>query len=204
MRVEFEQPVAFSNDLRSTKLVHERLQRFLHFEDHARAARGDRRHIAAELNRIAQSLFAMEQDRLVSDRLAAPERLREHAVGEDHRFLHPAPFVVGPAAGEIAAQQPQGRRVAMRHDVAGLQGQRAVVARQRFVEPIGPFQGVAPIGERLGEVRPHRERAIVTRQRFLASIQRQQRIAAVAERIGMVRLQGQSAIIICQRRRALA
>src|ERR1700688_332470 len=78
MDVECGQRTALGYDLRRAgKIAHERVQRLLDLKNHLRAARGDQRHIAAELNRIAQSLFAMEQDCLAGDRLPAkPERLR--------------------------------------------------------------------------------------------------------------------------------
>ena len=70
MEIEIGQRVALGDDWRATERVHEPAQRLLHLEDHARAARGDQRHIAAELDCIAQSLFAMKQDGLAGDRLA--------------------------------------------------------------------------------------------------------------------------------------
>ena len=42
---------------------HEPLQRRFDLENHTSAARGDERNIAAELNCIAESLLAVEQDR---------------------------------------------------------------------------------------------------------------------------------------------
>jgi hypothetical protein len=57
------------------------MKRPLNLQNHTCPTRGDEWHIAAELDGIAQSLLAMEQDGLAINRLSAkPKRLREIAL----------------------------------------------------------------------------------------------------------------------------
>ena len=56
---------------RSGQPRHQRLERRLHLEQHARAARRHQRSVTDELQRIAQPLLGMEQNRFARDGLAA-------------------------------------------------------------------------------------------------------------------------------------
>ena len=77
MQIKFRKHVAFGNTSRhSGKTGYEVSQRLVHLHDHARPARCDQGRISAELDRVAQALLAMKQDRLAVERVRAePERL---------------------------------------------------------------------------------------------------------------------------------
>ena len=64
--------------------------------------------VAAELQRVAEPLFGMQQYGAAADLLAAPLRLIEPAlprsVGDPH-----TPLVVGPGGGQVAEQQMRNR-----------------------------------------------------------------------------------------------
>jgi hypothetical protein len=84
LQVEMRQSIATGNDLcRAGEAGHKLLQRSFDLQNHACTASGDERYIAAELDRIAKSLLAMQQDGLAINRIAAePKRLREIALGQ--------------------------------------------------------------------------------------------------------------------------
>ena len=72
------------------------------------AALGHQRRVAAELQRVAQALFGVQQDGLARQRFAAgPGGLGKVALALVHaqRFGLPAPFVAAPALFEVAASQ---------------------------------------------------------------------------------------------------
>ena len=192
MQIESGKGTALRHHLRrAAERCHQRLQRFLDFENHLRAARRDQRHITAELDAIAQALLAVNQDSLAGDRVpAVPGGLRKIPLHRDDRVLLPAPLVVRPAALEVAGQQPQRGRVAMGHDVPGPQSQGAVIACQRFLISLQLPQDLAAIVVRIGMIWAQRNGAIVARQRFLVALQRLQSVTAVVQRVGIVRPQG--------------
>ena len=60
---------------RRIQALQQRLQRRRHADDHPGAERNNHRHIAAELDRIAQALFRIQHDRLAGDvGLPVPQR----------------------------------------------------------------------------------------------------------------------------------
>src|SRR6185437_16307629 len=118
--VERRQRLAAGDDLDSANAVQQAQQGRLHLEHHARAAGDDQRHIPAELDGVAETLLAMNQDRLPGNRLAAPERLAEIAARANERLLVPAPLVAGPAVLIIAGEELQQRLVPARLDVTGI------------------------------------------------------------------------------------
>jgi hypothetical protein len=52
-----------------------------------------------------------------------------------------------------------------------MQGQRAVIARERILEPLQPVQRIAPITKCFDEVWPQHKRAIETIQRLVEPVQ---------------------------------
>ena len=100
-----------------------------------------------------------------------PQRLCEISLSVSPLLGFPSPFVLFPAAIKVADEQPAQCLIEMRLGIVRPQGERAVVARQRLLEPLQLLQGDAAIGERLGIVRPQRERAVVARQRLLEPLQ---------------------------------
>jgi hypothetical protein len=80
--------IALGDNLRRAgKTCHELAERYFNFHHDARAARRDQRHVTAELNGIAKSLFAVQQDRLAGDIVRSePERLRKIARRDSSRM----------------------------------------------------------------------------------------------------------------------
>src|ERR1043166_9603049 len=76
MQVEVRERIARGDDLRRAgETAHQPLKRPLNIENNARAPGRDERHIAAELDRVAQALLTVEQDGLAADLfLTEPER----------------------------------------------------------------------------------------------------------------------------------
>ena len=61
MQIEFRQRFARGHDVRRPgQRAHQLVQWPLHFQNDARAARDDARHVAAELDRVAKALLGME------------------------------------------------------------------------------------------------------------------------------------------------
>jgi hypothetical protein len=69
--------------------------------------------------------------------------------------------------------------------IVRLQGERALKAQQRFVEPFQLLQGKAAVVEDLAIIGLERDRFVVARQRLLKSLQVLQRVATVIEGIRM-------------------
>src|SRR6266511_3854440 len=81
----------------------------------------------------------------------------------------------------------------------GPRRQRAVVARQRLVEPPQLSQRTAAVVEGIRIVGLERERFVVARQRLVEPFQLQQRIAAVVEGIRIVGLERERLVVARQR-----
>ncbi len=106
LKVEGRRLVSSSHqpiDARTT--CQERQERRWAFDNHGSAALFDQGSVADELDRVSQPLLGMEEDGSSFQRLPVPERLRK--VAPRPLFGLPTPFVLGPAALEIAGQQRQ-------------------------------------------------------------------------------------------------
>src|SRR6185437_14301963 len=136
------------------------------------------RHIPAELDGVAETLLAMNQDRLPGNRLAAPERLAEIAARANEWLLVPAPLVAGPAVLVIAGEELQQRLVPARLDVTGIDGVGAAVAVGGLGEAIELLQRQPAIVQRLGKIGPHCERGVIACQRLAEALELQQHVAA--------------------------
>src|SRR5689334_5356863 len=77
----------------------------LTFHDDPAALFGHPRQIADELERIAKTLFGVQQERAASQRAPIPWRLCEVSLGGGEVFAFPAPLVFFPALPEISFQQ---------------------------------------------------------------------------------------------------
>ena len=93
-----------------------RRKRRLHFQNDARPARRNSRNVAAKLDRVAKPLFRVQQNGLAGDTPGAvPQRLRKIALCRVLAVRSPIwPFMLRPAANEIAGQQPAQRFVVAR------------------------------------------------------------------------------------------
>ena len=68
MEIEIKHRLARGDDLhRVGKRAHQVVQRRLHFQNDARAARRDQRRVTAELDRIAETLLGMQENSLACD-----------------------------------------------------------------------------------------------------------------------------------------
>ena len=109
----------------------------LDHQNDAGAARGHHRHIARELNGIAQSFIDMDEDGLAFDGfLAKPHRLAKFRVGSRTGF-RPARLAPGPAGLEIAGQHlQQGQIPVGRRRCSGCDGLDVVVERESLIEAL--------------------------------------------------------------------
>src|SRR3984957_2252552 len=87
------------------------------------------------MNRVAQTLFGVEQDRCWWGNAAVPAGLAMRRVRPSGQL--PAPFVLAPAASEVALGQPGQAAVIVGGRVVGPQGQRPIVIDDRFVDALG-------------------------------------------------------------------
>src|SRR5262249_1182026 len=131
MQVEVGQGLALYDDLGcARKCVHEVLQGLLHFKNDLCPARGDLRHIAAELERVAETLLGMKKDGLPGDLMrSTPLVLREAPLECIEMRGFPSPFIFLPTAPQVARHQPAERRVMMSVGEVRAQRDRAVVMR---------------------------------------------------------------------------
>ena len=135
---------------------HQRLQFRLHFEHDLGAGCGEDRHIARELDRVAEPLLGMKQHGLARQRIfAEPQRLAA-ALLRRHAGAAPAPFVVGETALILAEREQSQRLVEMRVGVILLDRQHFAIAGDGFVIAIELRQRLAAIepGGRRGRARP--------------------------------------------------
>ncbi len=131
-------------------------------------------------------------------RVAEPERLREVSLRAGGLFDTPAPFVFGPAGGEIAGQQMAQTFAPMRIGVVGADRLRMSEAGQRFVEVLQFDQRGAAAGECFGESWADCQRAIDVGQSLVKPAQLAQRDAAAVQRVGVIGAERQSAVVAGQ------
>jgi hypothetical protein len=82
----------------------------LHLDNDSGGVGCDEGRIARHLDRVAEALVRMQQDRLSREaRFAEPQRLAEIAREMGHLLALPAPFVQAPAFLEFAEQQVHDR-----------------------------------------------------------------------------------------------
>src|SRR4029450_10609022 len=97
------------------------------------------RNVARELDRIAQSLLGVQQNRPSPQRIfSEPERTA--AAMPRHVRSPPSPFVFLKAAPKVPDGQQRQRLIEMRVGVVLLQFERLGVARQRLIEAIERLQ----------------------------------------------------------------
>ncbi|CAG9230931.1 hypothetical protein PSAB6_540006 [Paraburkholderia sabiae] len=96
----------------------------LHFEDDAHRKLRDDFDEAYELQRVAETLLGVHEQRASFDRLAVPARQRRRARRRDG-VLQP-PFVLGQSALEVAEREQRHAAIHMRHRQIGPQTQRLI------------------------------------------------------------------------------
>src|SRR5215510_2416261 len=112
MEIKLWQFFAFGDhSIDALEIREQRFQLCLHLQNNLRTECGNQRHIAHELNGVAQTLFGIEQDRFTFYRLLAqPERLLWEITWDRPRSIDlPAPLVFFPALLKIArTEQSEG------------------------------------------------------------------------------------------------
>ena len=119
-------------------------QRPVTFQHDASAPTLKHRDEPRELNRIAQPLFVVQQNRFALERRSVPARRDEFSRGQ-HSQIGP-PFVVLPTAGELAGQQIRIGQVQMGGCEIRILLNRPVRMGQRFVPLAGLPQGGCQVG----------------------------------------------------------
>ena len=192
MQVEGRQPVAARDErCHAGQPRQQARQRRLHLQHDPRAG-ADQRHVAAELQGVAEALLGMQQDDdAIPDRLAVPQRRGEApgVAGEVPGL--PPPLIVLPALRQPPGQQQHIGEVAVRLGEARPQAQRLAVARlglRRLAEV--PRDG-AEIVVCVRIVRPQAQGVAVGRGRFHRLAELAQGVAEIAMRLGIVRPEAQ-------------
>ncbi len=115
------------------------------FEDHATAAL---RHLGcetAEMNRVAEALFAMDQNRAAVQGFSPPVGLREIPPCQAEPFVIPAPFVLPPTLLEGSVLDQGERQVEMQFRVVGRQRDAFAEGGDGFVKPARRLQRAAEV-----------------------------------------------------------
>src|SRR5258708_8241343 len=126
LEVEIRKGTALGDDLRRPgKAGHKATKRLFDFHDDACAVCCDQRRITAQLNAIAKSLLAIEQDPLAGDIVRSePERLRKIALRDSSGWSLAAPLIFDPSALEVAGDQARQALEKMRIGVVRTQRNR--------------------------------------------------------------------------------
>ncbi len=160
----------------------------LAFDDDAAAAATRFGRMAHEVQRVAETLFGIEQDGASFELLAAPAWLFEAAVGED--FGLPAPFVFLEAAGQVAVAHSPGRPGQMGVGQLGVDPHRLVVAAASFCRHSQGVVRGAEIVVRFGRVRIELDRPFENRNGFLVAAGVSNRGAEIGIGAGVVGIGG--------------
>ena len=98
--------VAWYDFCRAGEAAHQLAQRFLHLEKHTRGALRDLRHIATELDGVAEALLGVQKNGPAGQIIGAgPKRLREVSLDRAQLRGFPSPFVFLPASGKVSDQE---------------------------------------------------------------------------------------------------
>jgi len=166
-------------------------QRRLHFQDDARAARGDQRRVAQEMDRVAEPLLGVQQDRAAGDVFAAPLRPVEFPRIRQGFARAPAPLVFDPAAVQVAGAQPGHRAHRVGFGAAGIERDRAIERCQGFAVTALLLQRDAEVLVRVGQIGPQFQGATQRLLGFDCAIERQQRDPVIGVRRRELRIERQ-------------
>ncbi len=124
-------------------------QRRLHLHDDPQSSGGGQRRVTAELQRVAQPLFGMDQQRAAPARLTEPLRLHKRSASPGHIRRFPAPFVFPPPLRHVTHGQQRHGQIAMRIRKIQLQADgRPEAGERRLRQPLflqdGPEIVVCP------------------------------------------------------------
>src|SRR5579862_2132196 len=135
MAIEWRECVAAREDLRrAIESLEQGAQCRLNFEHDFRAELFDLAGIAAELDRVAERLLRVEENRLPRERrIATPEWYHKITLLRLHLLRAPAPLELGPAMAEIPHQQLRPAEIGVRISVLGIERQRPLVALERLI-----------------------------------------------------------------------
>ena len=110
------------------------MQRLWNLQNHAGATLQHQWHIAAELYRVSKTLLGMEEKCLTSDLVRpAPQRLGKIAPCVFQLLGFPSPFVLFPAAIEVADEQPVQRLIIVRISKIRPSAESILLAEYSFV-----------------------------------------------------------------------
>jgi hypothetical protein len=156
-----------------------------------RAARGEDRRKARELERVAEALLGAEDDRAAAERGAVPavRRRRRDPVARHAK----APLVFRPAAREVTVEEPQLRAVRARMGCHGCCCDRPVEVRDGKVELAACLVREPDAGVGLRVIRIQSEHAAVARNRLVDAARGRVREAEVEQRGNPVGARGKRA-----------
>ncbi len=175
---------------RPGQLFHQPRQGRIDFEHHFGAPVGQGRDIPAELQRVAEALFGVDQQGAPLETLAAqPQRHREITNRRLELAGAPAPFVLPPALGVLAQGQAAHGLMEMGFRIVGLQRQRPVEGGHGLVEAalLAEDDGAVQMG--LGVIRIERDGLGEAQQRLVQPLELVEGAAALVVRLGVARFQ---------------
>ena len=192
MKIKGRQFAAVADDLRHAgEALEQRCKRIEHCEHDTPAAGADEFRIAAELQGVAQALFAVQQNGLAGERFATPAWFGMH---KGRRRAAPAPFITFPAALEVPAAQAAQGKIELRRAVLGIALDGAFEGRAGLCPAAQSFEGDAAVVLRIGEPGRDTQSGLEAGQRLVAAVEGAQRGAAIVPRLGESRPQGDAGV----------
>ena len=158
----------------------------MHAQRDLGAAREKKRHVARELQRIAETLLGLDINVLAGEVFALPRDFRKFRALALGRAQPPLVFV--PAFGEVAAHEKENAEAGPRIGVMRRQRDGAAQCRNAFFEAAAVMQRGAEIGPAVGIIGIDLDGAAVSGDRLVEAPQGMQRVAEIAVRLGKIGL----------------
>ncbi|CAM2197695.1 protein of unknown function [Paraburkholderia kururiensis] len=204
--VERRHRIVFADDRHRARIVaQKRQQRALNAQHDTRVGVGQQVDVADELQRVAEALFVMHEQRPARRGLRF-RAFPQGGVGKAVRVgaVAPAPFVFAPAVLELAEQQVGLRAIRTGAHVVGVDSERLAKLGEGFVEAVQIAQGDAQVHVGRREVRLDGDGAPVGCHFVVVAAQRAEELAPVVMRFVELRMAHAQAIEGCQRTFVLA
>jgi hypothetical protein len=161
-------------------------------QDYLPASGVNHRHIAHELNGIAQALFGMKQNARAAERLAAPDRLRETTWLI--LFTLVTDFITAPTRGIVSLKQIKQAQVPSNIDGLRLQDKSAIETFARFHQLALFSLRISEVVVRLCRIWLERNGSLMTGGRFLEAAKISESISPIVVGFGRVWHQNQQSL----------
>ena len=159
-------------------------------EDGLRAALGQKRGQAAELDEIAGALFGMEKNVFAGRVMSSPSRFWKFGFGKADFGFEQSPFIFAPAVGKVSGEKQHAGKVKVGFGVVGAEGDGFAELGDGAGEIAEVAQGLAQVEMRLVKIRVQRQRLPIRPDRTIRFAEGVQGDAQVHQGLEIVRPQG--------------